>query len=72
MGASTYDLGPPILFLSHLVNARIVIARIGCAILNQNVTAPIVATITTVAMGMFMTDRSEFGILHINSNHHGS
>jgi hypothetical protein len=72
MGASTYDLGPPTLFLFHLANARIVIARIECAILNQNVTARIAATITTVAMGIFMTDRSEFGILHMNSNHHGS
>ena len=72
MGVSTYDLGPPTLFLSHLVIARIVIARIGCAILNQNVTAPIVATIMTGVMGMFITDRSEFRILHINPNHHVS
>jgi hypothetical protein len=72
MGVSTCDLGPPTLFLSHLLIARIVIVRIGCAILNQNVTALIAATITTVAMGVFMTDRSEFGILHINPNHHGS
>ena len=67
MGVSTYELGPPTLFLSHLV-----IARIGCAIMNQNVTAPIAATITTVAMRMFMVGRSEFGILHINPNHRGS
>src|SRR5579863_2758690 len=67
MGVSTYELGPPSLFPSLLVTARI-----GCAILNQSVTAPGAATITTVVMGRFMTDRSEFGILHINPNLHGS
>jgi hypothetical protein len=70
MGVSTYDLHPLTLFLSLLVTTRTVIVRTGGVPLNQNVTAPIAAVITIVAMGVFMTKRSEFRIRHIN--HHGS
>ena len=44
----------------------IAIAGIGRATLNQNVTAPIAATTTTAATDMDMTERREFGVLHVN------
>jgi hypothetical protein len=72
MGVSTIGLGPPTLFLSLLVTPKMVIVRIGRAVLNQSVTTPIAATITIVAMDMFMTERSEFGTLHISPNRYGS
>jgi hypothetical protein len=57
MGLSMYGLVPPILFLSHLVTTRMIIAEIGCLVANWNVIAPTVGRTMTAAIVKFMEKR---------------
>jgi len=57
MGLSMYGLVPPILFLSHLVTTRMVIAEIGRLTANWSVIAPTAAATMTAAIVKFMEER---------------